>query len=218
MIVVIQCQGSKQRDARCLKTAIGKPVNFVAQPALAPSDNSRVYARPDDFSDDGRPWRQILLEYNQDGRNPLGLYPAYQLYEDRIYRELANRFGLQNLYILSAGWGLISANFLTPYYDITFSQMAEKYKRRRTSDHYDDFAMLPTSTTDPVVFFGSKSYVALFCSLTRGSSCEKTVFYNTGQAPDAPGCFLKKFEDAKRNTNWQYDCAKAFLDGAIGIG
>lgn len=217
MIVVIQCQGRKQPAAGHLKTAHGKPVSFVAQPAIAPSDATCLYARPDDSSDDGRSWRQVLLAYNSEVRNPFGLYPAYQLYMDDIYTRLANRFGVQNLYILSAGWGLIRADFLTPSYDITFSQTKkeQKYKRRRESDHYDDFAMLPAATSESIVFFGSKAYVPSFCFLTKESRCEKTGFYNAGQAPEAPGCFLKKFEDAKRNTNWQYDCANAFLDGAL---
>jgi len=40
--------------------------------------------------------------------NPLGLCPAYQLYENKTYGRLAARFGLGNLFILSAGWGLIA--------------------------------------------------------------------------------------------------------------
>jgi len=75
--------------------------------------------------------------------------------------------------------------------------------------------MLPAATDESIIFFGSKAYVPSFCFLTKESLCEKTVFYNTGEAPEAPGCFLKKFEDAKRDTNWQYDCANAFLDGAL---
>jgi hypothetical protein len=128
------------------------------------------------------------------------LYPAYRLYADDLYRRLANRFGVQNLYILSAGWALIRADFLTPYYDITFSQTRkdQRYKRRRESDHYDDFAMLPAATDESIVFFGSKAYVASFCFLTKNSRCEKTVFYNTSQVPEAPGCMLKKFKDAKK--------------------
>jgi len=31
------------------------------------------------------------------------------------------------------------------------------------------------------------------------------------------GWLLKKFEGAKRDTNWQYDCANAFLDGALSV-
>jgi hypothetical protein len=219
MIVVIQCQGRKRPDAGRLQTADGRPVNFVAQPGLAPSDAPCLYARPDDPSNGGRPWRQALLDYNNDGRNPFGLYPAYQLYSDELYRRLADRVGVQNLYILSAGWGLIRAEFLTPYYDITFSQTKkdQKFKRRRKSDGYHDFAMLPAGTCEPILFFGSQSYVASFCTLTKGSTCEKTVFYNTAQAPDAPGCMLKRFENAKRDTNWQFDCANAFLEGTLRV-
>jgi hypothetical protein len=62
----------------------------------------------------------VLQEYNAlPGNNPLGLYPAWRLYENRSYEGLVDRFGVDNLYILSAGWGLISAAFLTPNYDIT---------------------------------------------------------------------------------------------------
>jgi len=98
---------------------------------------SRVYARPDDRSDTGTLWRDVLLKYNRepDG-NPLGLYPAHQLYENKAYWRLADELGVQNVYILSAGWGLIRADFLTPYYDITFSLSADAYKRRRKADRY----------------------------------------------------------------------------------
>ena len=117
------------------------------------------------------------MDYNKDGRNTLRLYPAYQLYRNKIYRRLADRFGLQNLYILSAGWGLIEATFLTPCYDITFSQTKreQKYKRRLQSDQYDDFAILSPTMDEPIVFFGSKAYVELFCYLTRESRRQKDI-------------------------------------------
>jgi hypothetical protein len=60
---------------------------------------------------------------------------------------------------VSAGWGLISAAFLTPSYDITFSASAENLLRRRNGDRYHDFCMLPNTAERPVVFFGSKEYV-----------------------------------------------------------
>ena len=50
-----------------------------------------------------------------------GLLPAWQLYENPVYELLKNHCGLKRLYILSAGWGLITAGFLTPCYDITFT-------------------------------------------------------------------------------------------------
>ena len=48
--------------------ANGKPVEFVANPQMAPPDPSRVYARPDDLSYDGVSWRQVLLTYNKEAR------------------------------------------------------------------------------------------------------------------------------------------------------
>ena len=108
MIVVIQCAASKRSDAGRLVRADGKPVTFVAHPELAPADGTSVYARPDDLSEDGIPWRESLLNYNAEPRdNPLGLCPAYQLYQNKIYAGLVDRFGPKNVYILSAGWGLI---------------------------------------------------------------------------------------------------------------
>jgi hypothetical protein len=136
---------------------------------------------------------------------------GYLLYQNDTYSQLASRFGLQKLYILSAGWGLITADFRTPYYDITFSPSAVDYKRRRKSDHlYQDFCMLPRQCNEPVFFFGGKDYVPLFCKLTSEARGERTVFYNSAQPPLADGCILKRFETTTR-TNWHYECAKQFL-------
>lgn len=215
MIVVIQCAASKRPEAGHLLTGCGKPVLFVADPKAAPPSLSHVYARPDDLSDSGEQWRQTLLRYNEQAEgNPLGLCPAYQLYENGIYQRLVNQFGVHNVYILSAGWGLIEASFLTPHYDITFSQSGERYKRRRKADIYGDFRMLPDITDDDVVFFGGKDYLPLFCSLTDTVRGRKTAFYNSGSVPQATGCRVERFETTTR-TNWHYECANAFLKGAI---
>jgi hypothetical protein len=64
---------------------------------------------------------ELLLRYNEaPGENPLGLLRAFKLYLNDIYRRLARHVGIENFLILSAGWGLIPASFLTPDYDITF--------------------------------------------------------------------------------------------------
>jgi hypothetical protein len=215
MIVVIQCAASKRPDAGHLIAANGKLVDFVAQPQIAPRDPDRVYARPDDLCEDGISWRQHLLKSNDNpGDNPLRLYPAYQLCENKAYGRLVDRFGLRNVYILSAGWGLISADFLTPCYDITFSPSADAYKRRRKTDRYDDFRVLPDDTEDDIVFFGGKDYLPLFCSLTNTIHTKKIVFFNSASVPRLDGCTLRRFETTTR-TNWHYECANAFLDGTI---
>ena len=119
---------------------------FVADPAIAPNREGIAYAHPDAFSDTGKPWRTVLLKYNdQRGTNPYGLLPAWQLYENPAYSMLADRFGPDRLYILSAGWGLIPARFLTPSYDITFSAASSvaPFKRRARRAQFHDFGLLP---------------------------------------------------------------------------
>ena len=211
MIIIIQCAASKRTDAGRLMSAAGRPVVFVADPESAPPDDSVSYARPDDISDNGKSWRDVLLEYNKTaGDNALGLCPAYQLYQNRIYAQLADRFGLRKVYILSAGWGLIRADFLAPYYDITFRQSAEQYKRRKKQDFYRDFRMLPDDVEEETVFFGGKDYLPLLCALTNDMRTVKTLFYNSDRVPPAPGWTLKRFATSTR-TNWHYECATAFL-------
>ena len=218
MIVVIQCAASKRAGAGHLMSAKGEPVVFVAQPQGAPASGNVLYARPDDFSDNGLTWRDALQKYNATPSvNPLGLYPAHRLYDNGTYGRLVARFGLKNVYILSAGWGLITADFLTPYYDITYSQSAEPYKRRKKSDRYRDLRLLPEQTREDIVFFGGRDYLPSFCELTASVTTRKTVFYNSNQLPSTPGCMLRRFETSTR-TNWHYECANAFVDGELKAG
>jgi hypothetical protein len=213
MIVVIQCAGRKQPQAGFLTTREGRRVLFVADPASAPPSSELIYARPDDPSGRGVSWREVLLQYNEiPSRNPLNLYRAAQLYAHPTYNQLAKRFGLERTYILSAGWGLITASFLTPMYDITFSSSAERYKRRRMSDAYSDLCMLPNLTDEPITFFGGQDYLALFCELTKKVRGSRTVFYNSAHAPKAAGCLLARYVTTTR-TNWHYACAKDFATG-----
>jgi hypothetical protein len=215
MIVVIQCAAKKRDHAGHLKTADGRNVLFVADPRSAPPSDSHLYARPDDVSEDGLTWRDILLRYNRNTvRNELGLCRAVELYANPSYDRLAASVGAAQTYILSAGWGLIRGDFLTPNYDITFSASAEPYKRRKRTDSYRDLNMLPHRTSDPIVFFGGKDYVPLFCELTESAVARRTVFFNSDSAPDAPGCSLTRFQTTTR-TNWHYECLNAFLNGDI---
>ena len=157
------------------------------------------------------------MKYNEtEKRNPQGLLPAYQLYENRTYRLLVERFGSDSVYILSAGWGLIQSDFLTPYYDITFSPSAEAYKRRRRTDRFEDFCMLSDEADEEIVFLGGKDYLPLFCKLTEEAKGQKIAFFNSAIAPQFPNCTFKRFE-TKTRTNWHYECAKALLDRTIRL-
>ncbi len=214
MIVVIQCAAGKQNHAGHLRTLDGRNAMFVAKPDTAPPTAGLIYARPDDPADTGKSWRAILQEYNVDpGDNPLGLLPAWRLYRNRAYGILADHCGLERLYILSAGWGLIRADFLTPKYDITFSKArnVERFKRRSHQEKYEDFAF-PPGLEEPVVFFGGRDYIPLFCRLTAGAKGPRTVFY-AGNRAEAPGCTLQRYGDPY--TNWHYQCAKDFVEGTL---
>jgi hypothetical protein len=215
MIVVIQCAASKRLGAGHLRTQDGRPVSFVARPQLAPPADGLHHAHPDEPSLDDGTWRDVLLRYNRSpGSNPLGLLRAASLYAHPVYARLEARVGPRSLFILSAGWGLLPASFLTPDYDITFSAQAEPFVRRRRADRYRDFRFLPEASDAPMMFFGGKDYVGLFLRLTDGHRGLRTIWYNASDPPLAPGCDVRRHVTARR-TNWHYECAEAWLgDGA----
>lgn len=125
---------------------------------------------------------------------------------------MVDQLGEANLFILSAGWGLIPASFLTPSYDITVAPNGEDHARRRSGERLHDFAMLPKASSRPIVFCGGKNYVQLFCELTAGAHAERIV-YHFGEPPHAPNCRRARYETARR-TNWHYECARALLNSS----
>ena len=221
-IGVIQCAGRKRSDAGHLVGDDGRKVMFVADPALAPTSQSLRYARPDDETPAGHTYRERLEQYNRDNRtdNPWGLLPAWRLYARPAYRTLVEALGVDNVFILSAGWGLVTAGYLLPLYDITFSSMARKqnaYKRRKpTDEHYREFSMLPQDTAKHVFFFGSKDYLALFCTLTANIR-QRTAFINSNTLPRGMNCRTVRYETTTK-TNWHYECVNAFAAKVRGGG
>ena len=191
--------------------ADGNLVLFIADPAgkTAPRRSWVEYRRPDDIAPSGLSWRDELVKYNKtyqnNGTNPRCLLPAWRLYANRAYKHLVNQLGEDKVFILSAGWGLIPAPFLTPYYDITFSNKAKAHKRRRKQDRYADFSMLPKDASHPIHFVGGRDYVSLFLRLTEGTDAER-VIHHVGSPPPAPNCRFRRFETTRR-TNWHYECA-----------
>jgi len=221
MKIVIQCAGSKNQaqPGAGFLAADNRQIKFVANPKLAPYSDQYVYARPDDRADDSQTWRERLKAYNSgDHANPLHLLPAYQLYRGKAYQSLTQEFGIKQIFILSAGWGLIPADFLTPDYDITFSQAKNvaKYCRRKKSDNYDDMCLLPDDG-DNIIFLGGKDYLPLFCQMTSKLKGEKIVFYNSKSDLNlGPKFNTERFKTARR-TNWHYDCVQQLIDEKIGF-
>ena len=221
MIVVMLCAARKARHAGHMRSPDGRKVLFVARPGTAPARSGIQYARPDDLADDRKSWRALLLEYNENpGENPLGLLPAWRLYENPVYERLKRHVGVENLYILSAGWGLIRADFLTPNYDITFSRTASRpdksYKQRPRDTAYRDISMLPDGNEEPIIFFGSRPYVDLFCALTKQTRGRRVLWYKSAFKPVANGCDVRRFHTTKDGI-WYYECVQAFIDGKLTV-
>lgn len=225
MIAVIQCAARKRRNAGHLCRQDGTKVVFVAEPAVAPAIKGYVHAHPDEMSDTGVSWRQALVQYNESStNNPFGLLPAFELYDRPAYHQLVEHLGVSRVFILSAGWGLIGASFLTPSYDITFNAMTKRkqpWKFRR--GRYDDLCHLTASTSEPIVFFGGRDYVPLFCTLTERIKSPRTIFYRDSKQPEtastpvkAPGCVMQAFP-IEASTNWHYGCVNAFVRGDITV-
>ena len=216
MKIVIQCAAKKYAYAGSMKNSDGKDIMFIANPDLIESKNNYIYQKPDDLAEDGLNWRKKLLQYNEQDSNPLNLLPAYKLYMNGAYKKLVDKYGASNIFILSAGWGLINADFLIPNYDITFSSSADKYKRRQKSDNYHDFCFLPSDTSDDLIFLGGKDYLPLFANLTERYSGKRIVFYNSKYSPMLERCELIYYNSTTR-TNWHYECAKKIINGDIDL-
>ncbi len=218
MKVVISCAGSKAEDARYMKTKTedGRCVQFVGNPAKVVSrEPGFCYARPDDKARDGKTWREKLVAYNKSYKdeNPFRLLKAYKLYTPRcpysnVYTQLVEIFGIDNVYILSAGWGLIQASFLTPKYDITFS--GSGYKRRGTCDQYCDFNHLESTIDEDLLFLGGQKYLDLFTNLTQNYNGRRIVYYNSQEKPNYDDVKSVHYE-TKDKYRWVYECTKRVM-------
>jgi hypothetical protein len=95
-------------------------------------------------------------------------------------------------------------------------RICRPWSRRRGLSGFSDFNHLQ-DTSERVLFLGGSAYLPLFCQLTEKRCPRRIVFFNSRRPPDAPGCWLVKY-DAARRTNWHYSCARDLIDGKLGAG
>ena len=226
MKVIIQCAASKCRTAGTLRTASGDRVVFVADPGRRSSlISSEHYARPDEASgEDNSTWRDVLIRYNDNSDNHLGLLRAAELYAPNeyefrsLYTELADRFGWTNVFVLSAGWGLIRADYRTPDYNITFSTQARNRHpwvwrnakdRTNTWADFNHLRDVLTGKNEPIHFFGGKDYQPLFYSLMSSISGKKIVHFK-GQVERIDGFEYEEYTGPENRT-WHYRAVQDFV-------
>lgn len=241
MKLVITCAGRK-RQPHISFLHEGRRVEFVAQPELAPHDSAEgvVYFRPDG-SAPGRnaTWRAVVEEYNLHGQNEQRFWEAFKLYEPRrpytdIYvrlKDFADQEG-HELFILSAGWGMVRSNYWLPHYEITFTrpQKAEKrYAFRSSKDPYQDFQHLTNAETTPIVVFTGQNYLdPLFYPLMRRVGGRKLVFHfensdydqrSHARGAGIPGVqgyeylpYVPPDHIRKATRIWHYQCATDFIE------
>lgn len=217
MKIVIQCCKGKHKEAGTFKNGVGEEVIFVAHPErCAQSVPPSCKCRPDDEMGFGPgTWRDYLVEYNKQGDNPDGLFRAADLYKPAVYRSLVERYDWSEVFILSAGWGLIRADYLIPSYDITFSSQAGPCNRRRRNGVYRDFNQLHdygVSPNETVYFFGGKDYLSLYYSLTQHILVRKVVYHAQKNPEEHRGY---EYIPYPPHTNWHYSCARDLMAGKV---
>lgn len=215
MKIVIQCCKSKREEARTFKNDLGEEVMFVAHPERCAQSVSCKCTPDGEMGFRPGTWRDYLVEYNEHGGNPDGLFRAGNLYKPAVYRPLVERYGWSEVFILSAGWGLIRADYLIPAYDITFSSQAGLCNRRRPSDVYQDFNQLQdygVSPEETVYFLGGKAYLPLYYSLTQHISARKVVYHAQRNPAKRQGY---EYISYPPGTNWHYACARGFMAGKV---
>lgn len=223
-IIIIQCAKRKGKDKDKKKGAPrfiddqGNTVLFVADSSNAQRETAEKCAHPDEVSPNGETWRKRLDAYNTQfktsGKNPFGLLAASELYFEKIYSALSAKYGSDNVYILSAGWGLVRSDYLLPHYDVTFSEKASSLSRRVNIGDWKDHNHLLRDGRDGVrtdVLVGLR-YLDLFYALTSHviDKSEVVVHYKSGQTPKRPGYSYRHFEGAK-STTWYYSPANDLL-------
>lgn len=210
MKIVISCSNSKNGENLIYKN---KEISFVSSPI---EENKNQFNPDDKIPNENRTWRDYV---NSQENNKL--LESYKLYRPNIYNSLYEKYG-SNLYILSAGWGIINSEFKIPKYDITFSKRANNTSQRKTNDNYQDFNHLKNiDSSEKILFLGGIDYLKMFYNLTKDLPNEKVIFYKNENIHhkfpflrDESLFNLFKYETNTR-TNWHYECANHLMNNNL---
>jgi hypothetical protein len=181
------------------------------------SQDGVIFYKPDDrIPGTTKTWRDLVLEQNEPD-----LVPAYKLYSHVIYRDLYHVFG-NRFYILSAGWGIIRADFKIPAYDITYSPNAPNYAIRTDDIGWNDINHLQEDSgkfdsNTEIILFASSYYAPHFCYMAQSIPYNKIVLKYTsnksenGRVRQVQNCSWTNYYTTQK-TNWYYEAAQRFTE------
>jgi hypothetical protein len=217
--IIIQCSGRKNGGPWTVGRLGGINAKFVSHPDSCRVTPGIKLFKPDDkIPDSSKSWREFLINYNKHADNPDHLLKAGSLYQDKTYGLLISKFGWENTYILSAGWGLVRSDYYLPLYDITFSKKVDDCYRRKKTDKFNDFNHLSPEENgivdDGIFIFVTSDYLDLLYELTKNIPVKKYIFYISEKTRRLSGYEYIKYHTNQR-TNWQYSCAQDFASGKI---
>lgn len=235
-IVIIQCAGSKTQSFwRYGNQRIIFVANSKHYRERFPASGPTPFEPDDQVPGSSVTWRQIFLDYHQHKKKPDilrdadELPEAWKLYSDPTYQILFEKFK-SNFYILSAGWGLVRADFRLPPYDITFSSANNtpahaKISSIRLLSKLKPFGYNPLHSVvgkeSMIYFFGGAKYRALLYYYTDCIPGTKVIYYRSNEKPRersmSEGYRFTNYtpQNPQKRTNWQYECARRFTNGEL---
>jgi hypothetical protein len=224
--VVIQC--AKGKDPAAPSIFLNAcPLCFVAIPSLggcncrAPWDHITPAL--------SRTFIDCVRDYN--GQKPPGLAcadvtlgigagaltPAADIYKRTIYRDLVATIGWDNVYILSAGWGLIRADDKIPPYNVTFSSdkwtppSARITPAKRTCDSIRQ----KVPGNDEIHLFLTPKYLKYWIKCFHGQFGSRRVILHWRKCQKLPNISWPPndiyWHSCGNPRQWPYDAAKEWL-------
>jgi hypothetical protein len=228
-IPVLVCSSEKIKDWFIYRD---ETIKFFASPDMAPKDFRFTYHGLDDkIRNENRTWRELTVNGQNDPS--LNLIKAYHLYKPKafssIYENLYKKFN-HSFYILSAGWGIIRADFRIPAYNITFSTAPSvpKYAQRSVDDVWPDINHLKEDVDNEkyapdskIILFAGKDYLPYFRRMTKSIPKKKLiVLYYEKNPAEKEGFFYNckydgfrylYYKTTENPRNWHYKAAHNFL-------
>lgn len=217
MKIIISCCDRKNGTAFIHN---GEIINFISHVNQV-SPNNEMYYHPDDLiPNETISWRELVAQ-QEPGSN---LQSSHELYRPPIYSSLFQNFG-NDMYIYSAGWGIIRADFKLPKYNVTFSNNNNipNYAKRNRNDKFNDFNhLVDVNINEDIIFMAGNDYVIPFCELTHLLPNKKIIIYkNLAVLNNNPYLNTNNFQfvhyETNRRTNWHYEFARKLINNEIVI-